>query len=80
MTTRESEARRLVFGQRERRRLVSLQIVTAVACIEVRRSGKLSGMPVSVTVGTALELHFEERVLPFREMALGTLQTGMAAL
>lgn len=59
VTTRESEMRLLVFGQRERRRLVSLQIVTAVACIEVRRRGKLSGMPVPVTVGTTLELHFE---------------------
>ena len=59
MTTRKSEVRLLVFVQCERGRLVSFQIMTAVAPIEVGRRGKLSGMLIAVAVDTALKLHLE---------------------
>ena len=80
MTTRKREMRLLVFGQCERGRLVSFQIVAAVARIEVRCCGKLPGMPVAVAVSTTLKLHFEKRIFPLRNVTLGALQASMPAL
>lgn len=80
VTTRQSKLRLPVFGQCERGRLVPLQIVAAVARIEVRRRSELSGVPVAVTVGASLKLHLEQRVFSFRNMALRALQTSMTAL
>jgi len=56
VATGEYEARLLVFGQAERRRLVSLQIVAAIAGIEVWRRRKLSCMLVAVAISAAFEL------------------------
>jgi hypothetical protein len=69
-----------VPGQSKGRRPVSFKVVTAVASIEVGRCRKLSGVPVAVAVGAALELDLEQRVLAFRNMALRTLETRMLAL
>ena len=72
--------RLLVFRKAESRRFVALKIVAAVAGIEVRSRRKLRGMLVGVTVGAALELNLEQRVLPFRNVALRALQSRMLAL
>ena len=76
----QHKVRLLVFRKAESRRLVTLKIVAAVACVEVRSRGKLCSMLVGVTVGAALELNLEQRVLPFRDVALHTLQSRMLAL
>src|ERR1019366_3058751 len=76
----QHKVRLLVFRKAESRRLVTLKIVAAVASVEVRSRGKLRCMLVGVTVGAALELNLEQRVLPFREMALRALQSRMPAL
>ena len=77
---RQNKVRLLVFRKAESRRLVPLKIVAAVASVEVRSRRKLRRMLVGVTVGAALELNFEQSVLPFRDMALRALQSRMAAL
>lgn len=59
MAARQHEAGLLVLCQAEGRRLVGLEIVAAVTCVEVGCCGKLSGMLVSMAVGTALELDCE---------------------
>ena len=47
----------LVFGQGEGGRLVSVQIMAAVASIEIWGSGKLTGMAVFVAIGAEVELY-----------------------
>lgn len=59
VAARQHEACLLVFGQAECRRLVRLQIVAAIAGVEIWRRGKLPCMLVGVTVGAALELDLE---------------------
>lgn len=59
VATGEHEACLLVLGQAKRRWLVSLQIVAAIAGIEVRRRCELPGMSIGVAVGAALELDLE---------------------
>ena len=76
----EHKARCFVFGEREGGRLVSLEIVTAIAGIEVRPSHKLPGMLIGVAIGAAIEFDFEQRVLPFRDVTLHALQPRMPAL
>ena len=71
------EARLLVLGQAEGGGPVSLEIVAAITGIEVWRRRKLPGMLVGVTIGAALELNLEQRVLPFRDMALRAFQPRM---
>ena len=80
VATSEPEAGLLMFGQIECGWLVSLQIVAAIAGIEIRRRCELSGMLVGVTVCAARELDLEESRFSFRNMALGALQTRMSAL
>lgn len=63
----------LVFSQSKSRGLVCLQVVTAVACVEVRSGGKLSRVLITMAVGAPFEFHFEDRVFPLRNVALGTL-------
>ncbi len=59
----KDEMRLLVPRQRECRRLVGFQIVTAVAGVEIRRCRKLRRMFVSVAIGATLELYLEQRLL-----------------
>ena len=54
--------------------------MTTVAGIEVRRSRKLSGVPIGVAIGAGVKLDFVQRVLSFRDVTLGALQTRVAAL
>src|SRR5579864_3566344 len=69
-----------VLGESKRGRLVSLEIVTPLACIEVRRRRKLSRMPVAMAVCTVLKLDLKQRVLPLRTVALHTFQPRMPSL
>lgn len=69
-----------VASQRERRWLVALEIVAAVASVEIGCSRELSGMLVAMTVGAALELDFEQSVFPLGDVALRTLQPGVPTL
>lgn len=69
-----------VFGQSECRRLVSFQVMAAFAAVEVRFLSKLSCMSVSVTVGAALKLDFEDRVFAFRKVALRALKARVFTL
>ena len=80
VATSEHEAGLLMFGQTECGWLVSLQIVAAIAGVEVWRRCELASMLVGVTVCAALELDLEESRFPFRNMALGAFQTRMSAL
>jgi hypothetical protein len=50
-----------------------LETVAILAAIEVWCGTELSGMLISVTVGTALELHFVNFVLALRKMTLAAL-------
>jgi hypothetical protein len=79
MAPRQKELCILMPGESEGGRLVSLQIVAALAAIEVRCRGKLPGMLVAVAIGAALEFYLEQRVFALRDMALRTLQPGMLA-
>jgi hypothetical protein len=54
--------------------------VALFAPIKVRSSRELSVVLITVAVRTLLELDLEQRVLPFWDMALRTLQIGMLAL
>ena len=72
--------RLLVPDHRKGRRLVSLDIVAAVAGIEIRCRGKLLGVPIAVAIGAALEFHFENSVTSLRDVALGTLEPRVTAL
>lgn len=70
----QDEARLLVSHQRERGRLITLKIVTALAAVEVWGRCKLSGVPVGMAVRTALKLDLEQRVFSFWDMTLRTLE------
>lgn len=76
----QNEAGLLVLRQAEGGRLVGLQIVAAVTCVEVGCCGKLPRMLIGVAVHTALELDFEKGVLAFGNVALCALQPRMRAL
>ena len=74
------EMRFLVLGQSEGGGLVRFQIVAAVASVEIRRYRELIGVAIAMTISAALELHFEQRVLSFRNMALRAFQSRVRAL
>lgn len=80
MSTRQHEVCFFVLGQSEGRGLIRFQIVATIAGVEIGRRGKLIGVPIAVAIGAALELHLEQRIFPFRDMALRTLEPGMRAL
>ena len=80
MPAGEHEMRFLVLGQSEGRRLVSLEIVAAVASVEVRRRGKLLRVLVGVTICATLELTLNSVSLPFGNVALRALQPRMPTL
>ena len=70
----------LVLGKGKCGRFISLKGVTTVAGIEIGRGNELSAVPVGMTVGAAVELHFENGVLPFRDVTLVALHARMPAL
>src|SRR3954465_4008068 len=70
----------LVLGKGKRRGLVCLEAVAAVAGVEVGRGGKLTGVAVAVTVGAAVEFHFEQSIFALRNVALRALQARMPTL
>ena len=76
----EREMSFLVLGQRKRGRLVAIHRMTTLASIEIRRTGKLSRVPVAMAICAAIEFDFEYRVLAFRNMALRTFQPRVATL
>lgn len=75
--TRQYEVRLSVLGQRKGGWLVSLDRVTTVARVEIRRSRELLPMTIRMAIGAALKLYFEDRVLPFRDVTLRALQPRM---
>lgn len=79
MASGQDELRLLVLGQRKRRGFVSLDGVAFIAGVEIRRRHKLPGVLILMAVGAILEFHFEQRVLAFRDMALGALHSGVSA-
>ena len=80
MPTGQHKVSFLMLCQAERRRLIRLQVVAAVAGIKVRSRRKLSLMLVGVTVSAVLELYLEDRVLAFRDMALLAIQSRVLHL
>lgn len=80
MPSGEREMSFLVLGQRKRGRLVAIHRMTTLASIEIRRGGKLSGVPVGMAICAAIEFDFECCVLPFWDMALRTFQPSVATL
>lgn len=80
MPTGQLEMRLLVLGQAERGRLISLQIVAAIARVEVGRRRKLPRVLVGVAVHALLKLDLVQGVLPFRDVTLHAFQARMPAL
>lgn len=80
VTARQNEMCFFVLRQCEGRRLVALEIVAAVAGVEVRCGHKLPGVPIAVAIGAFVELHSIERVLALGNVALRTFQAKVAAL
>ena len=62
-----------MLGQRKRGRLVTFEVVAAIASVEVRRSRKLPSVLVCVAFGAAIKLDLEERGFTLRNVALSTL-------
>src|SRR3954468_16966022 len=80
MPASQHEMSFLVLGEGKRRRLVCLEAVAAVAGVEVRRGGKPSGVAIAVTIGAAVEFHFEQSVFALCNVALRALQARMPTL
>ena len=80
MPARQHETSLFVLGQSESGGPVSFEIMTAVAAVEVGRCGELTGMLVGVTIGAALELYLEQRILSLGNVALRAFQARMSAL
>ena len=72
--------RPLVFREREGRWLVRLHAMAAVARVEIRSRSKLLRVAIAMAIGAAIELHFENRVAAFRNVALRALQTRVTTL
>lgn len=79
VTTRQNETALLVFREGECRRVEAFFGVALLALVKVRRAGELSLVCVLVTVGAKRELHFEERRLARRNVALRTVHAAMFA-
>ncbi len=80
VAAREHELCFLVFREAECGRLVSLEVVATIARIEIRRGCELSSVAVAVAICAAIELHLEQRVLSFGDMALGAVDGRVLAL
>lgn len=76
----QHEMRLLVPGKCKGRRFVALQIVAAIAGVQVRRRGKLSSVPVAVTIGAGRELDLEQSVFSLRNMTLRAFHPGVTSL
>jgi hypothetical protein len=62
------------------RRLVAFNVVATITSIEIRRSGELPGMTITVTVHAPLKFDFEKGSLALRDVALSAFQPGVPAL
>lgn len=80
MSAGKHEPGLLVLRQREGRRLVTIQVVTPFASVEIGRARKLAGVPVGMAVRAASKLDCEQRFPALRDMALCTFQLGMPTL
>jgi len=76
----EEEMGLFVPRQRKRRRLVSVEIMAAVAGIEIGSRSKLPGMPIAVAIRTPLKFDLEQRVTPLGDVTLRAFQPGMSSL
>jgi|SRR5579863_1815821 len=80
VTASQNEPGLFVPGDAEGRRLVALEVVAAIAGIEIWSSGKLSAVPVGVAVGARRKFDLEERVFALRNVALHAFDARMASL
>ena len=80
MASGQNEFGLLVLREGKSGRLVPLQVVAAIATVEVRSGGKLSGMAIGMAVSAALELDLENSVFAFGGVAARALHHGMPAL
>lgn len=80
VAARKGESGFLMTRQRKGGWPIRLQIVAALTGVEVRCSGKLSRMFVTVAVSAALELDFELRILAPGNVAAGALHDGVSTL
>ena len=76
----QNEFRLFMFGQRERGRLISLEVMTAVAGIEVRSGGELPGVPVAMTIRALRKLDLKQCVFALGNVALCAHQAGVTSL
>jgi len=74
------EAGLFVFGQSEGGGFVSFEVMAAFASVEIRCRGELTCVLVRMTISATFELHLEQCVFAFRDVALGAFQTCMSAL
>jgi len=80
VTARQNKPGLLMPGQRKGRRLVSIQGVALIAGIEIRRGRELRSVLIGVAIGAAIKFDFEQRVLPFRDVALVTFHMRVPSL
>lgn len=73
------ESRLLVSSKRERRGMIAMLCVAAVALVHVWRTGKLCLVRILMTIGTVRKLHFEIRILASGGVTLGTRDIRMHA-
>jgi hypothetical protein len=70
----------LMLRERKGRRLVSVEIVAAVASIEVGCRRKLAGVPIAVAIGALFKLHLIESVFALGDVALCAFHMRVTAL
>jgi len=80
MSAGQYKVRLLVLRKGEGRRLVSLQVVAAIARVEIGRRCKLSRMPVFMAVRAQIKLYPVQRVFALGHMALSALKSSVPAL
>lgn len=78
--TAEHKMRLFMFGESKGRGLVALQIVAAIASVQVGRGSELPGVPVGVAIGTGRELDLKKRVFSLWNMTLRAFQPGVTSL
>ena len=80
MSARQNKPRFLVPLQSKCRRLPSPDRMALLALVPIRLIHKLAIMRIRMAIGAILELHFVERVLALRNMALGAFHLEVLSL
>ncbi len=80
MAAGQYEVSFFVFRQRECRGPVAIEIVAAIAGVEIRSGYELTGMTVRMTVRAFVELHLEQSVLALGNVTFSAFHAGVLPL